>query len=57
MNEECKAAELKTNLKGQRKNHTSNQDIQLALLNILYEQGLLTDKVHSVAVNKITKGV
>ena len=32
-------------------------DIQVAYLNMLYEQGLLTDTIHSIALNKAIKGV
>ena len=40
--------------------HGSNQleaDIQVAYLNMLHEQGLLTDNIHSIALNKAIKGV
>jgi hypothetical protein len=55
--EKCKAAEEKSILKEQNYHHSANPDIQIALLNMLHEQGLLTDKVLSVAVNKITKAI
>ena len=40
--------------------HKSNQleaDIQVAYLNMLHEQGLLSDSIHSIALNKAIKGV
>jgi hypothetical protein len=32
-------------------------DIQVAYLNMLHEQGLLTDAIHSIALKKAIKGV
>ena len=32
-------------------------DIQVAYLNMLHAQGLLTDNIHSIAINKAIKGV
>ena len=32
-------------------------DIQIAIINILHEQGVVSDKLHSVTVDKIIKGV
>ena len=40
--------------------HAGNQleiDIQVAYLNMLHEKGLLTDNIHSIALNKAIKGV
>lgn len=31
--------------------------VQQAFLNILYEKGILSDKVHSLAMRKISEGV
>lgn len=38
-------------------NSNHETDIQVAYLNMLHEQGLLTDNIHSIAINKAIKGV
>ncbi len=37
-------------------NTNLDMDIQIAYLNILHEQGVLPDKVHSIAIAKTMKG-
>lgn len=52
-----KVVEDKANSKGLRSGNQLEADIQVAYLNMLHEQGLLTDSIHSIALDKVIKGV
>ncbi|MBQ1173464.1 MAG: hypothetical protein IIX48_12865 [Lachnospiraceae bacterium] len=52
-----KIVEDKANSKGLRGGNQLEADIQVAYLNMLHEQGLLTDNIHSIALDKVIKGV
>lgn len=52
-----KIVEDKANPNGVHVGSQLEADIQVAYLNMLHEQGLLTDNIHSIALNKAIKGV
>ena len=52
-----KIVEDKANPNGLHGGSQLEADIQVAYLNMLHEQGLLTDNIHSIALNKAIKGV
>ena len=52
-----KIVEDKANSKGLHGGSQLEADIQVAYLNMLHEQGLLTDNIYSIALNKAIKGV
>ena len=52
-----KIVQDKANPKGLQGGSQLEADIQVAYLNMLHEQGLLTDNIHSIALNKAIKGV
>ena len=52
-----KVVEDKANTDGLGSGNQLEADIQVAYLNMLHEQGLLTDNIHSIALNKAIKGV
>lgn len=52
-----KIVEDKANANGLRGGNQLETDIQIAYLNMLHERGLLTDTIHSIALNKAIKGV
>ena len=52
-----KIVEDKANPKGLYGNNQLEADIQVAYLNMLHEHGLLTDNIHSIALDKVIKGV
>lgn len=51
-----KIIEDKTDYEGLNANIRLEADIQVAFLNMLHEQGVLTDNVHSIALSKTIKG-
>ena len=53
-NEYYKIYEDKAN--GNNISHNLDRDIQIAYLNILHDQGVLPDKVHSLAIAKTMNG-
>lgn len=52
-----KIVEEKINPQGLHSNSQLDADIQVAYLNMLHEKGLLSDNIHSIALNKAIKGV
>ena len=52
-----KVVEDKANLDGLHGGSQVEADIQVAYLNMLHEQGILTDNIHSIALSKVVKGV
>ena len=52
-----KVVEDKANLDGSHGGSQLEADIQVAYLNMLHEQGILTDNIHSIALSKAVKGV
>ena len=52
-NEDYKIYADKAN--GDNVNHNLDREIQIAYLNILHDQGVLPDKVHSLAIAKTRK--
>ena len=52
-----KIVEDKANQNGLYGGSQLEADIQMAYLNMLHEQGILTDNIHSIALSKAVKGV
>ena len=52
-----KIVEEKANINEARDDSQLEVDLQIAYLNMLHKQGLLTDNIHSIALNKAIKGV
>ena len=52
-----KIVEDKANPNGLYGGSQFEADIQVAYLNMLHEQGIVTDNIHSIALSKAVKGV